>query len=448
MKVLLFISLSLFFITTAYSRFTQGKARFQGAPEDRLSLIKEQLIYLAIRDMISQELEIMSFDHKLFWRSYEKALQERLKSARVALGKSYRVGDPKQTQKEKQEYQKVWRKRRLKITRNFSNLQEVLDSYKIGEFRRSSRNPMVRYIKMQGKINRSKLEKIYFQFAKSSILRSIDRLYWTFKIHLSEGSWGQLGISDGEKLQTALIELFLKKLREELGTSAPNVILTEASSFEKIQSHLRLDESSLALLAQERGEEGGDEGLANSVWAQMNLDITLSTEVEELAHKLMTFRGDCIVTELRYNKPIYLSQISSQTYHIVNSKARSLLSKVAQKLYQRMMAEWPPMKAHLTQLPENLNRVPIMVKGWEDYRELKVVRDILPRVAGRYQLKTYLNYFTLYEAQVIFEYIGQKSDLRKILALIHGQNLKNGKIISMDIQSDPLELRVDAPTLP
>ena len=434
-------------MTGAFGQFIQGEARFHGAPEDSLTLIKEQLIYLAIRDILSQELEAMGFDRKFFWRQYEGALKERLEPVRMALRKSYNVGSSKQTQKEKQDYRKIWRKRRLKITKAFGNLQEVLDSYKVGQLTRSSHNPMVRYIKMEGKVNHSKLKKNYFRFAKSSIFRPIDRLYWTFDVGLSEGNWEQLGGDNGEKLRAALNELFLKKWQEELGRSGPNIILTDPSSFKKIRSHLRLHESYLSSLAQER-EEHGDESLANSVWVQTNLEISLSTEVEELGHKMMTFQGDFIVTELRYNKPIYLSKISLQKYHFVNSKGRSSFNRMVQKIHQRIVAEWPSMKSRLAQLPENLNRVPILVTGWKGDRELKAVRDTLSLVAGKYRLKTYLNYFSLHEAQVIFEYIGRKSDLKNISALIHGRNLKNGKIISMDMQSDPLELRVNTPTLP
>lgn len=428
-------------MVSAFGQFIRGQARFHAGPDDSLAVIKKQLIYLATQDIISQELEVMGFDSKLFWRRYQKALKEELELIKTSLEKAYRMKSPDQTPQQRQGYWRVWRKRRLKISEGFGNLLQALDSYKVGRITRSSQDSMIRYIKMEGKVNRSKLEKIYFQFAQDTTVRAIDHVYWTFNLGLTEGDWEQFGIARKEELLAALNELFLKKLQQELGISVQNIILTDPSSLEKIQAHLRSSESRLAQL---RSEEQTLQTLINSVWIHANLRIGLFMEVAALEQQKLASQGDFIVTELRYNKPIYLSKIKFKKHHIPRSKQRSLPNKVGQHVYQRIVAEFVPMKFHLAQLSENLNQVPLHVTGYGNYVELKAVRDSLSYAARKYQLRTYLDYFSLSDAQIILEYTGQKSDLGKILATIHGQSLENGKMISMDTRSDPLGLKLIA----
>ena len=426
--------LLLALVSTAGARsFTKGQSLFRVEADDSLSIIKDRLVYLATRDIISQELQSMGFDSTLFWRRYELALKEKLDPIKQSLQKAY---GSKQSI-----YQKAWRAKRFKEEKNFVNLLKMLDSYKVARVRPSSRDPNVRYLKMEGKVNRSRLKRMYFRFVKNVENRIIDNIYWTFDLSLSQGDWRQLGVAKKEDIIAPLNESFLDKLEKVFGRVDQNIIITDPINFERIQNHLRLSESELGDL---RNTETQMDALINSVWIHVKFNVALLTKIEELGRKTMESYGDFIVTELRYNRPIYLSKIKLKKSRIPSLDGQHLTNKVASRIFQRIVPEFVPAKGELAKLAKDINRTPLRIVGHQNYIELQQVRNLLAQMGEKYRLKTHLDYFSLKEAQIILEYMGSPDDLRKILAFVPRRNLKNGKMVSINSKSDPIELRVDS----
>ena len=446
--------ISIFFLMTlccmyagsAYGQFTTGQAEFDATPDDSLGMIKQQLIYLATRNIISQELSTIGLDEKLFWQRYKEALQQTLTPLRKKLSKAYHNGKQNQTKKQKQGYRRAWRRQRLKTERTFGRLSQILSSYKVGRVMRSPKNPQTRYLKVEGKVNHSKLKRVYFRFLKAFTSRTIDKVYWTFDLSLFRGGRRQLGFEGVEALERILNASFLKRLQQELGHTASNIIITNLSDMGRIQAHLKLSEGQLNQL-RDRVSGLGKRGdtLVDSVWIHAIVEIGLSSEVSELERVVMESRGDFIVTELGYNRPIYLSQIKAKKELISKVDPSLLSSEVGNRVFHRVIPEFIPMKATLAKLSKDVVRIPIRIVGFENYVELKAIRDILARAGGRYRLRTYLDYFSLDEAQVIVEYIGKKNHMKRILAMVRGQRLENSKTILMNGEIDPLELKLSSP---
>ena len=437
MKTWLLLLLLLSIADNSYGQFTKGDAQFTTTSNDSLAIVKEQLIYLATRDVISRGLTSLGFDNELFWQQYQAALQAELQPIEKNMREKY--------SKEGQEtrgdnFRKAWRRRRLQVERRFGNLLQVLDSYKVGQIRHSERNPKVRYLSMEGKINRAKLERLYFRFARSSTVRNWDKIYWTFELNLSRGDWKQLGVENREQLSRALNESLIQKLQEVMGASVQNIVITGPMDFEQIQSHLKTHGQKLAEL-KERGEE--DSRWLNSAWAHLKFDVGLHSEAPELGRKEIESRGDFVVTELQHNRPIYLSQIQyKKNFVLEKSEGPVESSMVGNKIYQRIIGEFVPLKAKMAKLPLEVQRTPISITGHRNYLELQELRELLIQAGGKYRLRTHLDFFSLGRAQIILEYIGQKNDLGKILVKMRGRSLKGDRIILMGKKDDLVELKI------
>ena len=420
---------------SASKPFTTGRAQFHTQQGDSPTTVKKHLIYLATRDIISQELKAMGLDKTLFWSQYQQALQEKLDQAKAALAQAYRVGHAEQTTKQAERYHQVWRKRRLQIEQNLGHLLQVLKSYKAARIARSQRTPMVRSIRIEGQVDQDKLRELYFKFAKSLAPRPIDQLYWSLELSLAQGEWSQLAVANPEELLHPLNELLLKKLQEQLTEAVPTITLANGPEQRKIQNHLK---SPPDYLSQERGH------LSQALWIQARITMGLSTIGKDFDSLKLESQGDLVVTELRHNQPIYTATLSHQRRRIAPSPKASLASQVGQQIYLQIIPEFIPIKLAIGQLSDNLNRIPLRIIGVKNYLELSSLQDLLTQINSKHQLQLHLDYFSLHETQVILEYIGQKSDWREILTTIHGHALKDGSMLIIDAGYSPVRLTIHA----
>ncbi|MCY4643702.1 MAG: hypothetical protein OXB88_03705 [Bacteriovoracales bacterium] len=434
----LFILIALL-TSSAHARFLKGKSSFVVTRNDSLTEVKEHLIYLAVRDILSKELSFLGLDGEAFWGKYDRALEEKFLPIRERLQKTYREGKNGQTQSQKKAYRRALRKSRLKTQRNFGKILNILDSFKVSRVKHSTKNPDLRYLQMEGKVNRDKLERIYFRFAEKTAKRSVGKIYWTFNLSLDGGDWKHIGVEDKRDIYRPLDRRLVKKLKQALGKMGSDIVSTDSLDLKRIQTHLKLDERELFRL---RNRKRAIETLLGAVWVHLDLSIGLGPELKELGRKEVESKGHLMVTDLMFNTVVYSEKMSIQKETIVSKALHSLGNKMADRLFRRVGPEFPHILSSLSKIPGNLNRVPVAVLGHGSYLELQELRDLLTLQGKRYRAKTFLDTFSLNQSQIIVEYMGSKLDLGNILNGIRGRNLKSGQRIYLERRDDFFQLKI------
>ena len=419
--------LSLFILCpdNVSAQFTKGKGQFYTTINDSLTVIKKQLIYLATKDIISKELTSMGFDKDSFWEAYQQSLEKKLDILKENLRKQMLSKDKQLIEK----YRQAWRKNHLKAKREHGKLLQVLDSYRVGRVIRSSFNPKVYTLKIEGKISRSKLKKIYFQFSpRQSKARTIDKIYWTLDLSLSQENWSDLTIESKEEVVEKLNKVFIDELDRVLGPSKMELIITDISDFEQIQTHTQRSDFDLNILKEGMTRKNQ---FLNTVWIHLKLNASISWDVFEFNRKSLDSFGDIIVTDLKYNKPIYVKKIEQKRDIIQSIKRSEFAEKITSLIYKRVISEFIPLKQRLKDLPSNLKRNTVEILNYRNYTHLQNIQEILARAGEKYRLKTYLKSFILDRAQLILEYQGSTDHWWSILSKINGRKLQDGSILTM-----------------
>ena len=418
-----------------FSKFTNAKASFYSTSGDSLKVVKDQLIYLASREIISQELRTMGFNEKAFWKEYDGTLNEKLSSSKKQM-----LEEIKNKSGKKEQWKERWRRKKLLIRRRFGNILQVLDSYSVGRIYRATHNRSVRMMSMQGRVNKEKLKKLYFQFQNSSSPRIVEKVYLTFELNLAQGHWKELGIDDEGDLLDSLGEYLIKEFQKTFSDRSLEIVLTDPLEFERIQKHLNMKEQKLVSLRAKENDVKGH--FYNDVWMNVQLNLYVLNELTELRRKAISLGGDISVIELRYNEMVYTKQLEQVKKVIQKKKGILWGNQVGDHIFQRIAPLFIPIKSEVISLSSNIAKTSVSVIGYENYLELKELLNLFQEKGGRYQLKAHLNHFSLRNAVLILEHIGSKRHFENILTSMSGQNLKNGKIISVNRSKDPIEVVV------
>ncbi len=430
----------LFCLTLSFhsvAQYKTGKSKFFAQAEDSLSIIKKHLTYLATKDILTQEMKELGLDGSQFWAKYDKILEERLTPVQDQLKQKYKVDDPKQTRYQKNEYAKKWRLKKLQVERDLENIVETLDSYKVTQVTRSSQNPLIRFIKIEGKVNRNKLKRLYFNVLRHGSDRLIPNIFWSFNISYPEGDWEKLGVEEKSELTNALNQSFTKRIKEVLGDKIDEVIVVDSSLESRILSHFRMTEEELAV----KKRDGSGSVLGN-LWLRTDITIHSGEENKELERSSFLSSAKLSLYDLNYNVPVLIEDIDEKEYRLSSKVNNNKGSQVASHIFTQVSSKFAGLTSKIQLMPQDLFQSLITIHGVENILDVFKTQEVIKKEGIKLQLTTQLKSLEANSANLLVRFRGNNENLRKILLSLKGKALTDDKIIELNGEEEELSLRI------
>lgn len=459
--------LSLLFVTQSFAQKNTRskkddlvKSTFVSVPSDPYSFIKKQLIYEGFRLAISEQLKSMNLDDKLFWSKYEEKFTETFLPKEESIKKKYGVDDPekKLNSVTKHRYENSLRMSKLSSKSRFGNIPKVVSSFAVKKISRSTRNPNRRYMRMNVKVNRRSLQKLYAQFVSDSFQMHYDRLIVLTDINLENGVWTDLGVSNKSVLESALNESWQKWFTNNY-SNISNLIEFENAKI-AMENESSKEENAAAPENQEEAEI--DQKLISEATDAMSSEekvvkeLRLSVEVrikKTFEDQLESFVGFGIkvfinVFDPATNKLIVSSDITEEPQKFSTKDVKELSSSVASAIYNLPLKKLEGLKSDVLKNKSQTHYVKVKFKHFP--ADLILLRSKIEEVGIGAGLDAEVVNYRPMLSEIKISHNASQEKLTAMLARVNEVKFlqDNNLIVQFNTETNAYHIEVDSGAAP
>lgn len=397
----------LFSLNSFANDFIQGEGRFYSHNDDSISLIKSQTIHQGFVDVFSKEFDSMGLNKDLFWQKFEEKFKVRFESIENSLKAKYKIDTELETAKLKADYQKELRIKRLEAKEKFGSLHKVIQSYSLKRMSRSQQDPNARYVRLDAKVNRNLLSKIYYNFVRGKKSTDYGSLFLNISYKLKNASFTDLGVEKEKDFTEVVNNHWLKWFSDNKPGNIANIEILKEDKLSRLQDYLKLP--------YEKMISDIPEVFVNSLYFDIEITIEKVGENEKFNDYLFSFSGGGYLLDLQGNNILAQMEFDKETKQYRNLKYEKLSTVIANYVYRMPLNDFEILKQKIKDIPpmNSIHRLSLF-----DYSNMSDIDNFLELIKGRgikYSLNARLDSIGTNRAEIIIFMDGEMSDLRTLL---------------------------------
>ena len=432
--LLLICSFCAFASTKVY-----GEGRFYANDEDSLEFLKKQLLFSAFQDVLTKEFKAMGLDDQIFWQKFDEKFEAYFNPMMEELKKKYGVveegeGDAANQEqvdsKKLEAYKKALRYKKLAQKSAFGKLSRLITSYSILKMSRSTQYPNSRYIKIQAKIDRKMVHRLYTKFTQEQEARRFETLYLTVDFQLNGMSWSDVGVDIGSNFTTVVVEYWKRWINEKMKSYVDSVVVTEDDLAKKLNDYTKLHQATPGganLMTQTEGEDWSKDAL----WLKVNVLMGKEGEDVLLQSKNFSFDGEFLLVDLKLNNVLSHFDFPREIKTYPCDDAHMLSSNVASFVYRMPLDEFEKMKRKLSNVGSNIYRTVLEIQNVASVQDLFALDELLQMKGITLQITSQIQSYSGKSAQMMVSYSRGQEYLIPILRSLNRAGLNTNRIIDL-----------------
>lgn len=406
-RLLLLLSLLLSYAASA-QEYVLGEGRFTATSEDSLGFVKKQVIHQGFMDVITKELESMGLNKDLFWQKYNEKFASSFEATENNLKAKFKIGTGEESVKQKEIFAKQLRVKKLKRQIRFGNLDRVIQSYVIKRYSRSQQNPNARYVRLEAKVNRNMLSKIYYNYIRGKRSSDYGSLFLNIKYNLVKTSYSDLGVEKGKDFTEVVNGEWLNWFSKNKPANIANIEVLEEDKLKRLQSYFKLP--------YERMMQEIPEVFVNSLYLELIINIEKVGENEKFKEYEFSFSGGGYLLDLQSNKVLSTIALSQEIKKYRNLEYNKLSTVLANHVYRMPIAQFTDLKSTIKDIPplNSIHRVSLY-----DFHNMGEVDELISLVHSRgikYSLSARLESIGTNRAELVVFMDGELTDLKTLLS--------------------------------
>ncbi len=405
MKWILFFVLSCMFIS-AHAEFTRGEGKFRAEDYDNYEFIKSQLIYEGFLDIISKEIEKMGLSKEIFWAKFNERLNEKLVSIESSLKTQMNI-TPESSSKDIEEFNKKMRLKRLKLRERFGGLYSVVPKWVVKKISRSSANPDLRYISIEGKVNTTKLSKLYYEFVKGRQQSEYGTLYLNVEYKLNGFSYSDLEIKNENDFSGVVNRNWVEWFEKNKPQNIANIELLSESNKESLESYLKLPQKRMLVEI--------PEVFINSLLLDIKVELTRVYYNKETEEYRFSYKGAAYLRDLQSNLIVDTYEFSEKTKSYQVREGINLANVVANQTYQLVKDQFRKVQKDIKELTESTQLKSIYLIKYANIDEVKAFIELIENRGIKYSIKARLDSINQSRSNISVYFDGELSELKALL---------------------------------
>jgi hypothetical protein len=417
---ILFITLLLCLYANAASSLV-GKGQFETKEGDKISFVKRQLLFSAIKNVMDKEFERLNLDKEKFWLSYEEKFNEYFKKNDDNLKAKFKITE--KTPIDDRRYKLYNKSKRMKLLtskRKFWGLSSLINSYSVKNRSQSISKPGLKFITIQAKLNESLLRSKYYKLLKTNQVSGFTNLYLKSRFQTSGFSWDDFNV-DQSDFKSVVNAHWTNWITENYSNSINNVIVLNESDETSLNSYIK----SLALDKTIRGESEYD----NSLLLEVNVSIKEVTHDETKKNKTLELNFDSILVDLSVNKIISTASIRGARSEVSLEEDSKPGSVLASFTYNKQIEKFSALKKDIATYSKVNNLKKVVLNGHKNLLDIyKLIKQINTK-GVKYRMKAELESFTQDRSTLIVFFSGDDKILEEQI-LNSASGLGEGKTLT------------------
>jgi hypothetical protein len=364
----------LFTISTisVASDAVQGEGRFYADQDDSLTFIKSQVIHQGFMDVISKEITSMGLNKDLFWQKYNEQFSTSFEPVVELLKVKYKIGTQEVTKKDKDDYKKTLRLKKLKTKKKFGALNRVIQSYGIKRYSRSQQNPNARYVRLDAKINRVLLSKIYYNYVRGKKTSDYGSLFLNIKYNLKNCNYSDLGVEKEKDFTEVVNNHWLKWFSENKPGNIANIEILKEDKLNRLNDYFKLPYEKMISEIPEL--------FVNSLYFDIEITIEKVGKNEKYNDYKFNFNGGGYLLDLQSNNILASMEFPLETKQYRHLKYEKLSTVLANHVYRMPFNEFSELKKKIKNIaPMNsIHRVSLY-----DFTNMNDIENFIELIKAR-----------------------------------------------------------------
>ena len=371
--VLLFVMHSN--LSASQVRYIVGEGEFLTTEEDSSKFVKAQLISSATKDILNKYFKNIDVDPIEFWQGFEMKLNKKLEGRLELLDQKIAAYKEKGDLDSIKKIELEKRNLKLNYTARFLKKAQVFTSYSIVKKTSSTANPLLKFMTLKAKVNKSQLKRLYFKMTKDEFKRTYKKVYIHSKIEFAPELKLNEEISEQVYLISELLgEKWEKWLEKYFGDEIEDIEVIDSEELQQMQKFIQTPPGiQLSELDSTFGSDPYEDSVFISAEFIIN-EIEFSAEESEGYFKAS---GGHLVYDLNGRKIIEHSDYANIERTIYSSELKNLSSSLATRLYNAPLPKWRKLKTTLAKVPKVNNRVNLSFKDSEGVENFFTLSDFL-----------------------------------------------------------------------
>jgi len=430
----------------------ESEGRFTSKDEDTLELVKKELLFDAYRNLITQKMNCMGLDAKMFWEKFELDFEKSFEATAEALKKGMDSGQSGT----KDEYEKKLRQKRLVSKREFGSLDRLIVSYSILKMSRSPQFPNSRFINITGKVDPGALGDLYYKYTDSKQKRTVEQMLVSTQVKLTDLTWSELGVKTETDFSDSLKDSWMKWLFANWGRFFKGVYVVSDLSIgdlEKMKLTPYIESSSVSLSIsksmskndQDQTVSSGKENIKisnNSVWINFFVGIKKLQDNKMLNKKEFEYSGYYIIKDLMSGEIIGHYDFPTQKKQYFTDEITDFASSVASYTYNLPLGNLTAEAKKISSLINGENKIVLELQNISSVKDILLFNEELVNKGVRFQLRPTLESYVGDKGQIMLAYQGATEDLKKFLSGLKNSKIGTSKLITFVDDDNPYVLKL------
>ncbi len=433
MLTLLSLMFSLQLSANTVTSYIKGDGRFYALEEDNLSFVKQQLLFNAYQDVISKVLSEEGLNKELFWKSFDEKFETYFLPIQQELETKYGMDKEEVSDKDKEAFQKILRARRLKAKSTFKNLRSCVQSYSIKKMSRSSQMANSRFIKIQAKVNKVILGKIYVDLTREGESRMMDKLYVSVDYSIHNMTWNDTGVELKQDFVNVIHNSWKEYLIKNLEGLVQEIVFTDENLERELKKFAQIPTEVTNLVAEgTESPRGGS--FSNSVWLKIRIDLNKIKEDTLLMNREFVVGSSYILQDLGTNDILSFNDTEEANFTFSFDDPQKLSSQLATRVYNAPILKLKDIKNRLVNIPANQNEIHVLLKNIDNIQEVFAFNNFIQGQGVSYQIQPSLDRLNISEVRIGLRFLGTKESFMEFLSKLN--NASFGKDLFLKIE-DP-----------
>ena len=405
--MLKFLVMGLVFVQVAFaSNFIHGEGSFYAIEEDSLGFVKEQLKHRGFVDVITKELKAMGLNDQLFWQKFDGEFDQSFARVDSALRQKYQM-DAKPSKDQWEAYQKISRQKRLQMKKDFGRLNRVIQSYSIKKISRSAQNPKNRYIKLDAKVDRNLLGKIYYQFVRGKRSTDYGTLYIHVDYNLKNLTFAELGVMNDKDFTDVVNNHWLKWFSENKPKNIANVEILDSDKLKRLQDYFKLP--------YEKMMTDIPELFVNSLYLRIEINLEKIKRDEKFNQYVFGYDGGMFLQDLQNAQVLSSFEFEKQTKSYPLVQDNNISSLVANYVYRMPFGHFSRLNDVIKGIPPMTGIQRVALFDYSNINDVYKLMSLMETQGIKYSLKPRLESIGNGKAELVLFYDGQLPELKTMI---------------------------------
>jgi hypothetical protein len=386
--------------------YVKGEGRFYSTADDSLSFVKSQVIHKGFIDIISKELVTMGLNKDVFWKKYDEQFEASFVNVEESLKKRFNIS-ANPSAKDKSNYRKSLRVRKLKARKRFGGLSRIIPKYSIKRYTRSQQDPNARYVKLNAQVNRNLLRTTYYNFVRGKKSSAYGSLFLDIKYNLKNCDYSDLGVESGNDFTSVVNENWLKWFSDNKPGNIANIEILNEDKKSRLDAYFKLP--------YEKMISDIPEVFVNSLYLQIEVTIEKISSNQKVKQYHYAFSGGGYLLDLQSNNILTSLNFNKEEKKYRKLDYDKLSTVLANYVYRMPFVSFEKLKKTIKNIPpiNSIHRVSLF-----DFENMNQVDNFLKLIKSRgikYSLDARLESLGTNRAEVIVFMDGESTDLKGML---------------------------------